>query len=98
MTTHPVDPVLCMALFVSDTPKAYYLDDTAVRDTVDRTLERLGPDECYARAAQEFGDHPEMALDRITWARELCSRALTLRSPASDRSCTGTTALLRYPW
>ncbi|MET7396349.1 hypothetical protein ABZS66_22995 [Dactylosporangium sp. NPDC005572] len=76
MTIREVNPVLCMALFVSDAPKTYDLDDAAVRDAVDRTLERLGPDECYARAAQEFGDHPEVALDRITWTREMCARAL----------------------
>ncbi|GAA0733899.1 hypothetical protein Drose_31910 [Dactylosporangium roseum] len=77
MTTRPVDPVLSMALFVSDTPMTYDLDDATVREIVDRTLERLGADECYARAAEVFGDRPDVALDRITWARELCSRALT---------------------
>ncbi|MEV8516736.1 hypothetical protein [Dactylosporangium sp. NPDC051484] len=76
MTTHTVDPVLCMALFVSDAPKSSELDDAAIRETVDRTLERLGPDECYARAAEAFGDRPETALDRIQWARELCTRAM----------------------
>ncbi|MER7007203.1 hypothetical protein ABT297_29770 [Dactylosporangium sp. NPDC000555] len=75
-TTCPVDPVLCMALFVSDAPKSRDLDDATIRETVDRTLERLGPDECYARAAEEFGDHPELALGRIQWARELCTRAM----------------------
>lgn len=77
MTTLPIDPVLCMALFVSDTSQAHDLDDAAVRETVDRTLDQLGPDECYARAADVFGDRPDVALARITWARELCSRALT---------------------
>ncbi|GAA2378802.1 hypothetical protein [Dactylosporangium salmoneum] len=79
MTTRTVefDPVLSMALFVSDTPRTRELDDATVRQTVDRTLAQLGPDECYARAAQEFGDHPETAFERIQWARELCSRAMT---------------------
>lgn len=76
MTTCLVDPVLCMALFVSDTPNHADLDDATVRDTVDRTLDQLGADECYARAAEVFGDRPEVALDRIQWARTLCSRAL----------------------
>jgi len=34
-----------------------------VRETVDRTLKRLGPDECYAQAAEVFGDRPDVALD-----------------------------------
>jgi hypothetical protein len=75
-TTLPVDPVLSMALFVSDTPRSSNLDDAAVRETVGRTLEQLGPNECYARAAQAFGDRPETALGRIQWARELCNRAM----------------------
>ncbi|MEV6923378.1 hypothetical protein AB0M46_02530 [Dactylosporangium sp. NPDC051485] len=83
-TTLPVDPVLCMALFVSDTPKSGDLDNATIRAAVDRTLERLGPDECYARAAEVFGDRPETALDRIQWARELCTRAMppALAAPA----------------
>ncbi|MEV6929459.1 hypothetical protein AB0M46_33890 [Dactylosporangium sp. NPDC051485] len=75
-TTFQVDPVLCMALFVSDTSKYSDLDNATVRETVDRTLERLGPDECYARAAEVFGDRPEIAADRMQWARELCNRAM----------------------
>ncbi|MGI5242315.1 hypothetical protein [Dactylosporangium sp. CA-139066] len=78
MTTYTVDPVLCMALFVSDAPQTYDLDNCTIRDVVARTLELLGPNECYARAAEEFGNHPEVALPRITWARELCARAMTL--------------------
>jgi len=77
MTTFPIDPVLSMALFVSDASQAGDLDDAAVRETVDRTLDQLGPDECYARAAEVFGDRPDVAFTRITWARELCSRAMT---------------------
>ncbi|GAA4244548.1 hypothetical protein [Dactylosporangium darangshiense] len=78
MTTHAVDPVLCMALFVSDASQTSDLDNGTIRDVVARTLEQLGPNECYARAAEVFGDHPETALGRITWARELCSRAMAL--------------------
>jgi hypothetical protein len=78
MTTHTVDPVLCMALFVSDASQTSNLDNSAIRDTATGTLDRLGPDECYARAAEVFGDHPELAVGRMAWARETCSRAMTL--------------------
>ena len=77
MTTFPVDPVMSVALFVSDASAYGDLDDATVRDTVHRTLDQFGPDECYARAAEVFGDRPEVALGRIQWARELCARALT---------------------
>ena len=76
MTTCPVEPMLSVALFVSDASAASDLDDATVRETVQRTLEQLGPDECYARAAEVFGDRPEVALGRIQWARELCARAM----------------------
>jgi hypothetical protein len=76
MTTCPVDPVLCMALFVSDTPCTSDPDDATVRATVSATLQRLGADECYARAAEVFGDRPDVALDRIRWARSVCARAM----------------------
>ena len=78
MTTHTIDPVLAMALFVSDASQSSHLDDGTIRDTAAHTLDRLGPDECYARAAEVFGDHPEVAVGRMAWARELCSRALSL--------------------
>ncbi|WP_433052783.1 hypothetical protein [Dactylosporangium sp. CS-033363] len=77
MTNRPVDPVLCMALFVSDTPCFSDPDAATVRATVDNTLDRLGPEECYARAAEVFGDRPDVALNRIQWARSVCERALT---------------------
>ncbi|WP_432831036.1 hypothetical protein [Dactylosporangium sp. CA-092794] len=76
MTTMHTDPVLSMALFVSDLPRRRDLDDATVRRTVEATLARLGADECYARAAQDLGDRPETALGRIQWARELCDRAM----------------------
>ena len=82
MTICPVDPVLCMALFVSDTPCFSDPDAATVRATVDSTLDRLGPEECYARAAEVFGDRPDVALNRIQWARSVCERALT---PAGAR-------------
>jgi hypothetical protein len=66
-----------MALFVSDTPCNSDPDPATVRATVDATLDSLGPDECYARAAEVFGDRPDVALDRIQWAREVCERTLT---------------------
>ncbi|MFI5913598.1 hypothetical protein [Dactylosporangium sp. NPDC051541] len=77
MTTRPVEPVLCMALFVSNTPCFSDPDTATVRATVNATLDRLGPEECYARAAEVFGDRPDVALNRIQWARSVCRRAFT---------------------
>ncbi|GAA2350647.1 hypothetical protein [Dactylosporangium salmoneum] len=70
-----------MALFVSDTPCFSDPDAATVRAAVDSTLERLGAEECYARAAEVFGDRPDVAFDRIQWARSVCERALTSATP-----------------
>ena len=78
MTIHTLDPVCCMALFVSDASQYADLDNSTIRDTVTSTLQRLGADECYARAAEVFGDHPEVALGRMAWAREMCARSTAL--------------------
>ncbi len=37
------------------------------------TIHRLGPEGCACRMAQEFGDHPEEARDRMRWARQVTS-------------------------
>ena len=71
----PVDPALFMALFVSDPSYERRLDDAAVRDLVTNKLDRLGADECYAEAAEVFGDRPTEAVSRMRWVREAVTRA-----------------------
>jgi hypothetical protein len=50
-------------LQISDAPAA-----DQVREAVARTLRRLGIRGCAAHVAGEFGDHPETAVTRMTWA------------------------------
>jgi hypothetical protein len=66
-----VNEAVCEALFASalqpsDTPTA-----EAVADAIGATLRRLGPAGCTSRMAEEFGDHPQEATDRMRWIREL---------------------------
>jgi hypothetical protein len=42
-----------------------------VAEAVQRTVRQLGVPGCAGRMAQEFGDHPEAAMDRMRWVREL---------------------------
>jgi hypothetical protein len=37
------------------------------------TMHRFGPRGCAAQIAQEFGDHPEAAVARMRWARQLAA-------------------------
>jgi hypothetical protein len=61
----------CEALFVSglqrsDTPTAH-----AVAEAIGRAVRQFGVRGCAARMAQEFGDHPESAADRMRWVRQV---------------------------
>ena len=61
----------CGALFVSglqrsDTPTA-----EMVAEVIRHTVRQFGTRGCAGRMAQQFGDHPEMAADRMRWVRQL---------------------------
>jgi len=61
----------CEALFASalqgsETPTA-----EAVEAAITSAVSRLGPEGCADQVAQEFGDHPETACERMRWAREV---------------------------
>ena len=71
MTRLNVNEAVCEALFASplqptDTPTA-----EAVADAIGATVHRLGPAGCASRMAQEYGDHPLEATDRMRWIRQL---------------------------
>ena len=69
------------ALFVSalqccDRPSA-----GQARQAVAAVVGVFGPLGCAERVAQEFGDHPETAVTRMRWARELAAEAIRGRAP-----------------
>lgn len=61
----------CAALFVSGLQRSDALTGDAVAEAVQRSVRRFGVGGCAGRMAQEFGDHPEAAMDRMRWVREL---------------------------
>jgi hypothetical protein len=63
------------ALFVSDLQPSQTPSAGVIRAEVDRSIERYGADGCAARVASEFGDHPELAVRRMTWVRRIMSTA-----------------------
>ena len=81
----------CEALFASrlqrsDTPTA-----EAVAEAISRTVRQFGIRGCASRMAQEFGDHPEAAADRMRWIRQLAdqvfaSPVLQPTVPVADRA------------
>ena len=63
----------CAALFASGLPRSDLLTSDAVADAISRTVRQFGVRGCIGLMAQEFGDHPETATDRMRWIRQLVS-------------------------
>ena len=63
------------ALFVSSLQESEPVSAEVARAAISRTIELLGPEGCACRMAQEFGDHPEAASERMQWARSLVGDA-----------------------
>jgi len=66
-----VNEAVCDALFASPLQPSDALTAEAVADAIGSTVRRLGSPGCASHVAQEFGDHPDAATDRMRWIREL---------------------------
>ena len=73
------------ALFASNLQSSDMPGVEAVRDAVATALRRLGVRGCAASVAGEFGDHPETAVARMTWALATV-RAVYPTRPVTARS------------
>jgi hypothetical protein len=69
------------ALFASSLQSSEMPSPERVRHTVVATLRRLGVQGCAAQVAGEFGDHPDTAVTRMTWALATVRGAFPLLSP-----------------
>ncbi|HET9517130.1 MAG TPA: hypothetical protein VFO77_05330 [Actinoplanes sp.] len=69
------DEVRTEALFASDVQRSQQLTLDLIRQAVAATVDRLGESGCAARVAQEFGEHPDCAPERMQWARTQVRRA-----------------------
>jgi hypothetical protein len=70
-----INDVRAEALFVSDLQRS---DDPApgeVQLAITRAVRAFGSRGCAARTAQEFGDHPDTAVERMRWARRMVTAA-----------------------
>lgn len=71
MTTLTMNDTRCAALFASELQRSDAPTGEAVAEAVWRTVRQLGVRGCEGQMAQEFGDHPEAAADRMRWVRQL---------------------------
>jgi hypothetical protein len=76
------------ALFVSELQRGDHPSTREVRQAVAAAVEAFGQRGCAGRVAQEFGDHPETAVTRMRWARQVAGQAFGEMGPASARART----------
>jgi hypothetical protein len=83
-THSSVSAVRAEALFVSPLQRSGKPSAYQVRQATAAALRQFGRQGCAERVAQEFGDHPELAADRMRWARSVVAgthRERVLRQP-----------------
>jgi hypothetical protein len=84
-----ISAVRTEALFVSALQRSDEPTGDQVRQAVAAAVRRFGSRGCAALVAQEFGDHPELAVGRMRWARgvihDVFGRAEPARSSAQHQ-------------
>jgi hypothetical protein len=73
MTRMHVNESVYEALFASPLQPSETLTAEKVADAIGSTVRRLGAAGCTGCVAEEFGNHPEEAADRMRWIRQLTS-------------------------
>jgi hypothetical protein len=78
MTPLNINTVRCEALFASSLQRSDDASPAQVQAAVLAAVRAWGSRGCAAQVAQEFGDHPETALPRMQWARDVIARTYGL--------------------
>jgi hypothetical protein len=81
MTRLNVNDARCEALFVSGLQPSDEPTAAALAELVGAAVRRFGVRGCAGRMAQEFGDDPEAAAERMRWIRRLVAE-VSLPPPA----------------
>jgi hypothetical protein len=71
------DDAWCEALFASALQRSAAPAAESVASAISRAVRRLGTRGSVSRMAQEFGDHPQAAAERMRWVRQLAAEATT---------------------
>ena len=94
-----ISAVRADALFVSALQRSEEPSTGQVRQAVAAAVRAFGGRGCSERVAQEFGDHPEAAAERMRWARIVIGEAFGPRvqqpacaPPLVQRSLAGRAA------
>ena len=84
MTRLNVNDARCEALFVSGLQRSAAPTAEAAANAIRSAVRQFGARGCASRMAQEFGDHPEAAAERMRWIREFVAE--TSARPPSEAS------------
>ena len=77
----------CAALFASGLQRSDALSGDALAVAVSQTARQFGIRGCLGLMAQEFGDHPEAARDRMRWILQLVGE-VPAAAPGPTRTCS----------
>jgi hypothetical protein len=61
----------CAALFVSALQRSDAPTPDLVAGTIERAVHQFGADGCVRRMAEEYGDNPDRAAERMRWVHQL---------------------------
>jgi hypothetical protein len=78
---HAMSDLVVEALFVSDLQPSQTPSAGDVQSAIERMILRHGSDGCAAVVAVEFGDHPDTAVRRMTWARQTVNASCPVAVP-----------------
>jgi hypothetical protein len=81
-----ISAVWAGALFASALQRGDQPSAGQVRQAVAAAVGAFGARGCAERVAQEFGDHPETAVTRMRWARQLAAEAISGQEPEAARA------------
>jgi hypothetical protein len=73
VTTTHVNQAVREALFASALQPSDTLTAEMIADAIGSSIRRLGAGGCANHVAEEFGNHPEAAADRMRWIQQLIS-------------------------
>ena len=82
MTRLNVNDARCEALFASGLQRSDAPTPQTLAEVISRTVRQFGIAGCVSQMAQEFGDHPDAAVSRMQWIRQLIGEAF---APAASR-------------
>jgi hypothetical protein len=82
MTRLNVNDARCGALFASGLQRSDAPTPEKLAEVISRTVRQFGIAGCVSQMAQEFGDHPDAAVSRMQWIRQLIDEAF---APAASR-------------